>query len=659
MTYRKDLGGLRGLAVLLVLGFHGKLAMIPSGFIGVDVFFVISGFLITSMIRSSLREGRFSIREFYVRRLWRLQPALLVMVLAVLMFASLFYLPDDYGSFFKSAIGTLDFSANDYFARSTTSYAATTSDVLPLLHAWSLSVEWQWYLLMPAVMYGASRLASPKVTDGLIAAMAVAWAAAAVYLSGRLGSRAYYFFLPRVFEFLLGACLTTAWAGQARRLPAVVDVLGVVSLAGLLLIAGSRGIIDGYPGAWALVVCAATAAVILAGAHPRAWVARVLAVPPLLFLGEISYSLYLWHWPVFAFARYLGVGGGGGEVAACFVLSLLAGFCSYRLVEEPWRRTRAGLLRSAMLLVVVPVVLVATLHGVARRYDFFPARFGSTFAGIQARLKQASPRMRNRCMLSGPGSQLGDADRCRLGSDAPSSRALLIGDSYANQSWNFIDVLSRRARLSVTALSTPSCLALPGIRMDGWGPKFGDQYRACLKHTGEYYQMIRAGNYRYVILGENWNYYDPRHIVGQAGEAKSVERGRARLDGAIHEALREVLAAGAVPVVIASPAKIPDDYQDCFYRRFKWRQPHLPDSCEVKRVSDGDELWFDSLFARLRRDFPSLVVIDPKDVQCDGASCAASIDGVPVYRDVGHLTDYASRRLGELYGHKYPDVLTP
>lgn len=165
MQYRIDINGLRGVAVLLVLLFHAGVSFFSSGFIGVDVFFVISGFLMTGVIQTNLTNNNFSLSEFYKRRLWRLQPALLTMLLITFIIATIFYLPHDYSDFLKSTRRVLLVTANQYFGHETTGYAAPDANKMLLLHMWSLSIEWQWYIFFFYYIFLVCKVSNPKETE--------------------------------------------------------------------------------------------------------------------------------------------------------------------------------------------------------------------------------------------------------------------------------------------------------------------------------------------------------------------------------------------------------------------------------------------------------------------------------------------------------------
>jgi len=650
MNYRKDINGLRAIAVLLVLLFHGAVPGFSSGFIGVDVFFVISGFLITSIIQSDIQSGKFSLAGFYVRRLWRIQVALMLVVAVTLLIATAVYLPDDYNRYYKSAIQTVIAGSNRYFAHATTAYGATDSEVLLLLHTWSLSIEWQWYLVLPLALMALNKFASAHVARLTVPLLTVLLTGIAMVVSHRHGSSAYYEFVPRAFEFLFGATLAMLPRNlsAAPRASLAADMTGIASVCSLVVVACIPGVILGYPNGWTIAVCAASTLVLWVGTDVQSRTARLLSWSPLVFIGDISYSLYLWHWPIFATARYVGFHEGWLFKLSCYALTFACAWLSYRYVEVPYRKRKASLPFSLAWLVVAPLLVVAAGYGISHKFDFLPARFGAETSYIEHQLEQHEPPMRATCMKS-RGTHGDDAERCLLDGEKPPATSLMIGDSYANPSWNVIVVLGKDAGIAIASLSTPSCLAIPGLSMEGWWKMNREQYQVCVNHIDEYYRLIDSHHYQYVILGENWFYYDLAAAITQPGDTRSLEQGEQRLEAGIRHALNRVVATGATPVIIKSPATMQPDFLTCFYRHLKLRQPKQEGACPLSRNHEAAAQWFDGLFARLQSSYPTLVVIDPQDAQCTGDACRTDLEGVPVYRDTGHLTGYASYRLGEMY----------
>lgn len=259
MRYRSDIDGLRAIAVILVLIFHAGSDLFPSGFIGVDIFFVISGFLITEIISRSIENSSFSLSDFYIRRLWRLQPALISVVIFTLILASIFYLPDDFINYEKSLKYTTQLTSNQYFANATTAYAAQDNQYLLLLHTWSLSIEWQWYLFLPLGIYLLRKNLSEKSLKVVTSVITICMLALSLYLSSRYQNKSYYFLTSRIFEFMFGSCLVIFNYEKLRLNGKITSLLGIISLVALFYVASKRNIVVGHPNYHAVIVSLASA----------------------------------------------------------------------------------------------------------------------------------------------------------------------------------------------------------------------------------------------------------------------------------------------------------------------------------------------------------------------------------------------------------------
>lgn len=653
MKYRSDIDGLRAVAVLLVLLFHAGLALVPSGFIGVDIFFVISGFLISGIISTSLLAGSFSFSEFYARRLWRLQPAVMLLLLATVLVASALYLPDDYVQFLKSAKSAALITSNQFFEKATTSYAAPDSAWLLLLHTWSLSIEWQWYLLLPVGLWSLHRYCPERTRPAVIAIVTVAALVAAMLISKKSPVKAYYFLSARIFEFLIGVAAFTFAPRFEQVSTTAKSITGIASLLVLLYLASCTGFLSGFPDWHAVVVCLATAALLVMGADPRSAGAKLLTLRPLVFIGTLSYSLYLWHWPVFAAGRYLGLDSRWGFTAACFALTFLLAYLSYQLVEKPCRGRQMSLKATAGILCIVPLALLVSLSMVASKHEGLPGRFGGEYLSILHALKSSELPYRQSCL---GGSSDGSDEHCIMGDKTGKDRSLLIGDSFSNQYWGFMDVFAKDAGTSFLVQGASSCLALPDVYLFDWWNYKNTVYQECHDDAQKYYELIKANHYKYVAIGQTWGNYEGDHVVLAPGDSRSIELSHARTEAALNKALDIIVESGATPVIIKATASMPAHYQECFFSRFKLRGLTADNGCEVSPVPQQPG-WFDQLFSQLQAKYPNLVIIDPKDVQCDGQKCLGSLNDVPVYRDVGHITDYASSQFGQLYLEKFGNPL--
>ena len=358
MQYRNDIAGLRAVAVLPILLVHAGIEAIPGGFIGVDIFFVISGCLITSIIVREMEQDRFTLLGFYRRRAVRILPALLTMLLVTLAAAALLLFPDDLANLgWSTASASLSVS-NLWFWRNV-SYFGTRAELEPLLHTWSLGVEEQFYLLYPVFLIVVRRFAPARLKPALwvvlLASLVVGWA------QFPSGAFAFYMLPSRAWELALGGLVALGGFPVVRSAAA----RGALAGLGLALIGAGLFVITpemAFPVPWALLPCIGTALLIAYGeTGGTAW---LLSLAPMRFVGDISYSLYLWHWPVMSLWRFQrGVVLAPWEMAATIALSFALAVASYRWIERPFlarhRDTAAGRVVAVAAIAMLAVAFVA------------------------------------------------------------------------------------------------------------------------------------------------------------------------------------------------------------------------------------------------------------------------------------------------------------
>ena len=369
MRFRPEIQGLRGIAILAVVFYHARVEWLMGGFVGVDVFFVISGFLIYGIIDRDIRDGSFSIVTFFAKRIKRLYPAFLAFMLLTLVAVNLFFLPEDILPFNSSYIAALKQTANIYFYERT-GYFDLHADLSPLLHLWSISVEWQFYLVFPFVAAFLCRL-GPRALPRLLPLLTLAGFAASLYVF-RDQSAAFYLFPFRAWEMLFGAMLVGINpAGRSATQYNAGYIAGCLLIAIPVVLYGYAPI--PFPGPSALLPCAGTGLLILCHEGATIRLKNLFSSGALVYVGEISYSLYLVHWPFLSLGRYYDFATMRHHTVASSLLCLIpaAGvtLLLYYLVERPARRARM----SRLVVFASAACLTFCLLGL-RRYTGSRAR---------------------------------------------------------------------------------------------------------------------------------------------------------------------------------------------------------------------------------------------------------------------------------------------
>jgi peptidoglycan/LPS O-acetylase OafA/YrhL len=437
LTYRADIDGLRAVAVLSVVFFHLKILKVWGGFIGVDVFFVISGFLISSVILKEISESRFSLSAFYQRRIRRIIPALMVMLGASTVAACIFLLPSELEGFAKSLLAA-SFSVSNFFFWLHSGYFDAPAADLPLLHTWSLAVEEQFYIFFPLFLVFVRRFFPGKFKSAIVVLACASFALSAV---GAYKFPTSTFYLPttRAWELLLGTILSL------KLFPAITSRVwrDIASVAGLLMIIGaafSYDVSTPFPGISALLPCIGAALIIAAGQHARSLAGRALASKPMVFIGLISYSFYIWHWPIIIFQRMSMIqipGASSRNVkAVILILSIVTATLSWRYIETPFRKGKLYLSGTATFkFAAVTTLGMIVAAGCILGFRGFPSRYSAQEIKIASYAKEQGTYRIGTCFLTS-GNLAGDFDaKDCMRMDSTKKNYLLLGDSHAAQLW--------------------------------------------------------------------------------------------------------------------------------------------------------------------------------------------------------------------------------
>ncbi|WP_343584967.1 acyltransferase family protein [Herbaspirillum sp.] len=637
LAYRRDIDGLRAVAVLSVVLYHAGIGAVPGGFVGVDIFFVISGYLISTIIFHDLETGKFSLGRFYERRIRRIQPALVVMALLTAALCAVAFVPMDFKLFAQSVGATVLFSSNIYFYLKS-GYFDPLAETKPLLHTWSLAVEEQYYLLFPLLALLLWRHARRHLA-GVLAALALASFAFSVWQARAAPTAAFYLPFDRVWELLAGALLASGAVPPARS-AALRTLLGCVGLAAMLAAVFLFSPHDVFPGERALLPCLGAALLIHAGQGGSAGANALLSTRPMVFTGRISYSLYLWHWPLIVVAQYVLLRKlRGWEVPLYLALAYVLAWASWKWIEQPWRDAKLiALSRSRIFGVTAGVTAAGIAFAVGIHVmDGMPGRFSPEVQQYAAVAFDTNP-MRSRC--DSPSRQrLAAGDACTIGApDAPLSFALL-GDSFGDALAAGVDQAARDAGKRGLLLTHSGCFPLAGVRQSDNHSCDGvaDATLKLLARHPEIGNVVIAARWTSALLGTRFGQFaqdgwflrdDETRQTGYAENRQVFQRGMLRTLHALEGRRITVLAY------------IPEQRYDvpramALQRTFGWpRSVELARDEHERRQRDLREA-----FRRLAQVSPAAFeVIDVGAAMCGDKSCAVARDGVLMYADDNHLS---------------------
>lgn len=463
--YRPDIDGLRALAVLSVMLFHIDKTALPGGFVGVDIFFVISGYLISNQILKDLSSGNFSLLEFYRRRIQRIVPAMLVVASVTILCAQVFLHPTNAKIVAKSGLWSVFSLANVYFWRSQdTSYFAQASNEFPLLHLWSLGIEEQFYIIWPLILLVSYRVGFRKGFFGTVACFALLSFFLGEYLFSYDPSFVYYMLPTRAGELLLGALLAYVVLNHKQfKLPpmlaAAFSTLGLMMIAISLIFLSEDQV---FPGFAAILPTTGSALVIMSGYSGSVGIQKLLTIRPMVWVGRVSYSAYLWHWPLLAFFHYGQFTISKQSGTAVFLLTFLLAWFTYRFVETPGRNWRQPALQIVIKQYVIPSSVVLVLALISMKFDgyglrWFSDEYKNKLASLKYEIRPAN-ELDYVCQskIATPFDTINP--KCVIGKTSVNGpKAILWGDSNAAHYIGIIGVFARESGFSFRNLQVGSC----------------------------------------------------------------------------------------------------------------------------------------------------------------------------------------------------------
>jgi peptidoglycan/LPS O-acetylase OafA/YrhL len=631
--YRAELDGLRGIAVLAVIGFHAFPEYFPGGFVGVDVFFVISGFLISSIILRQLGRSQFTFADFYSRRIRRIFPALLLVLTACLLFGGLVLLPNELEQLGKH-IGSAAIFISNFTLWFESGYFDTATEFKPLLHLWSLGIEEQFYLLWPLVLLLLWK--RPRMIRRSVALLTLGSFVLCLWIGSRSSVANFYFPLSRFWELGLGCLLAVVkqspalQSDRSGRFAPVADsllpIVGVVLIGVALLLFDRK---TAFPG-WAALLPTAGAMCVIAARSGSWFQRRIMASGFLVFIGAISYPLYLWHWPALSFAAILEAGTPTATVRIVAIsVSVALAWLTFIFFERPIRAQRAG--RVTVALASGLAILGAAGFGMYALRGF-PERFD---VDVQALIPE--PRRNELCPEEFRRHRI--FNYCKSTHAAPPA-VLFLGDSRAQSIYDGVaDVLGSRHAV--------------GLLARGGCPPFlsGDLHyinqQGCLEVWRSFVEYAEKVQPRVVVLvGGGVHLLDPSEATLEKSSdfttpAEAFKHGLRELVTTLGTT-SHVIYIRVLPYFETSPS--------CFLRPLS-----LPGSaCSPimpRSTLEADTRSFDNVLDELRREIPHLELVDSFDALCDAKNCAQQLpSGELLYIDHIHLSSAGGRHFARSSG---------
>jgi peptidoglycan/LPS O-acetylase OafA/YrhL len=630
--YRAYVDGLRAVAILPVILFHAGIGC-TGGYVGVDVFFVISGFLITGLILKDIDNGEFHITEFWERRVRRILPALSVVVISCLVAGWFLYFPQDYKQLGRSMIAQALLVSN-FFFYSDANYFADGVDIKPLLHTWSLAVEEQFYLVFPFVLLLMKRF-SRKTFVPVIALLGVGSFLLSVYCSYKHPRANFYFLPPRAWELLIGAFLaaTPMEVAPKKWLSELLSLGGLLAILWAVFFYNSE---TRFPGATAILPCVGAALIIWANGHTLSVVGKLLASPPFVFIGLISYSLYLWHWPVLVFFKYRSLGQlPVMQGLLMLALSIVLAVLSWKYVETPFRKKiffhkrpqifAFGAATTALLLLAG--LAVFKLQGVPSRIPKDALQYLESGNSDVATAPASGRELELKDALNGDFPGLGMADKA-----LPVS-LLVWGDSHAKVEMPVLDILCKEHSGRGVVASHPQTAPLVGYDSEGvWSLK-GDS----IPFNNAVIDYIRKNSVRDVLIIARWDFYI------------DADKGTSRLHDGLVATINALRDSGARIWIMRQVPKYPWNVPKALASAVMHGQD--PESIGMSGAEYREESRRqDPIFDGLETKFPGVTVLDPTALFVNASGrCRVASGGKPLYWDADHVNVAGAMMLRPLF----------
>ncbi len=626
IKYRSDIDGLRALAVLSVILFHINAEWIPGGFLGVDIFFVISGYLITLILTKEVEEtNKLSIVNFYKRRIKRIVPALLFVLIPTFIAGFLFFVPDDLLALSESIIWSFFSAANIYFFASIdTGYFATGSSELPLLHLWSLGVEEQFYILWPfAVLFLLKYVSSIKkriLIASLLFAGSLVWAQSIIVTDH---SFAYYMLFTRAWELLAGAIAALLVHSGFRTKSFTSEIMAVIGLLAIIVSLIFVSESDPVPGIAALPVIIGATLLVLSGTSHQTIIGRILSLKILVAIGLVSYSAYLWHWPILAYLRYALIEIDWAIAIVVILSTFTMATVSYFFIETPLRKNNIKTKSVFLWYFIVPGIAVVsismlTIKGINNKSTFiFPwEKLDQINSGVLP-----TEAYQYNCNYSISDSGIFVDNRCIFPEDTDKANVFLVGDSNAAHYLGMLRVFAKKYGFGIRNATRTAC---PLVSDGGYKWIDTEKRKGCSQYRQKVF--IEALKYDTVIIGLSWNYY-----YSKKGFTREFEK----MIDKLSKNINHIILLGKVPIFSTYN-------KECEARSICLSNLDCSTYFDNKLQEDISNHWL----RKIAKKYSNIEYFDIRKQLCKNNKCSPYLNSNPVYYDSGHLSMTGSEKIG-------------
>ncbi len=651
-NYRPDIDGLRAIAVLVVVFFHYKIAYFTGGFIGVDVFLVISGYLISSIIFKDLENNTFSFWAFYERRIRRIFPALFVMLFISTITALILYDYQTLVEFGKSLVSTVIFASNFYFHRNV-GYFAIPPQQITLLHTWSLAIEEQFYLLFPIVIYFLNKYQKSKINYYIFTGFVLSLGLC-IFLSEQQHFRFAFYMLPtRAWEFLLGTLLALRFFPSLynKNIYNFFSILGFGLIVLAVFMFSSTTI---YPSHYTLIPVFGTALLIYSGEnYHQAFINKILGFSFLVFTGKISYSLYLWHWVLYVFYRYVSLGVSNSlDIFILIISSFFLSFLSWRFIEQPFRYSQKNISYKVAYKVAFVVSSLFLIVGLAiNKMNGFPSRFPENKILMEAQKDSLRDYLtkQQEVISSHPDTAITYAI---LGKKSKIPQLAIWGDSHAKALVGGLDDIAKTNNSSFFAITVGGRIALQNI------------YRTTDTDTLIYYISKRALEFiilhpeiKTVLLVGRWSFY-----LGYGNQFETPQvlattnKKWNKCDGnnfcLFENGLRETiyhLRAAKRKIILVTEVPLLDGFPHNYIMRAKYTGEKLNDLTPKRSLYESNNREVFKIFNQLKKEGLVEEILPLHQQFFEGEKTIMEENNHLLYRDDDHLSYWGSMKVRKLF----------